>query len=415
MVERLSTSLIYGMLSRNIMSNQSQIFKLSQNINTGLKFTSPYDDPVGIIGSIDTKGRILSNDQSIRDRNTAISELEAQEVALRTMNDVTDRIHEIAIRGGNASASSDERSLMKDEVRTLGETIIQLVNSKVGNKYIFSGEQSNLQTLRLNAGAPFSDAVYKHNQDNGEQRMIGGIPASVDIEDALISESADAVLTNNVVNPVAATSGDMNFEINDGSGNTYSFTASITSGDDLATIIATINTAFTAAGGPGTIAKESPAGYLTMDTGDITGSTANSDARITLLNSSTTGLTNQLGVNKQNYTGKEQGLLRTLADLETALSANDDAAVRDLLSTLKFNERQVNRATSKIGLLVAQAERFNSSGEDLDIKLQSDLSLQQDVDMVEANIKLANAQVALQTSVRTASNFFSQSISDFLG
>lgn len=415
MVERLSTSLMYGMLSRNIMSNQSEIYKLSQNINTGLKFNTPYDDPVGIIGSIDTKGRILSNDQSIRDRNTAVSELEAQEIALRTINDVTDRIHEIAIRSGNASSSADERTLMKDEVRTLGETIIQLVNSKVGSKYIFSGEQSNLQTLRLNSGAPFSDAVYKHNQDNELQRQVGGIPASVDIQDALISNADDAVLVNNVINPIAAISGDMDFEINDGSGNTYSFTASITLGDDLATIIATINTAYTAAGGPGTIAKESPAGYLTMDTGDITGSSPNSTARITLLNSSTTGLTNQIGVNKQNYIGKEQGLLRTLADLETALSANDDAGIRDLLDTLKFNERQVNKATSKIGLLVAQAERFNSAGEDLDLKLQSDLSLQQDVDMIEANIKLANAQVALQTSVQTASNFFSQSISDFLG
>jgi len=415
MVERVSTSLMYGMLSRNITAKQSEIYKLSEQVNTGLKFNNPYDNPVGIIGSINTKGRILSNDQSIRDRNTTVSELEAQEVALRTMNDVTDRIHEIAIKAGNASSSADERTLMKDEVRTLGETILQLANSKVGNKFIFSGEQSDLQTLRLNSGAPFSDAVYKHNQDNGKQREVGGIPSSVDIQDALISDADDAVLTNNVINPVAAISGNMDFEISDGSGNTYSFTVNITLGDDLSTIISTINTAYTAAGGPGTIAKESPAGYLTMDTGDITGSTPNSTAQITLLNSSTTGLTNQIGVNKQNYIGKEQGLLRTLADLETALSSNDDAGIRDLIDTLKFNERQINKATSKIGLLVAQANRFNSAGEDLDLKLQSDLSLQQDVDMVETNIKLSNAQVALQTSVQTASNFFSQSISNFLG
>lgn len=414
MVERLSTGLIYGMLSKNIFSNQSEIFKLSQKINSGLKFNNAYDDPVGIIGSIDTKGRILNNNQSIRDRNTAISELEAQEVALSTINNVLDRVHEIAIRGANASSSSDERTLMKDEVRTLGETVIQLVNSKVGTKYIFSGHQSDLQTIRLNPGESFANAVYKHNQDNGKQREIGGLTVSVDIKDALTSEASDAVLTNNVINPVATIAGDMDFEVQDGSGNSYTFTASVSIGDDLSTIINTINTAFTAAGGLGTIAKESPAGYLTMDTGDITGSTANSNARITLASSSTTALTNELGVNKQHYIGKEQGILRTLADLETALAADDDSAVRDLMNILKFNSKQINKATSELGLLVAQAERFNAAGEDLDIKLQSDLSLQQDVDMIDANVKLANAQVALQTSVQTASNFFSQSITSFL-
>ena len=415
MVERLSTGLIYGMLSRNIMSNQNEIFKISKNINTGLKFNNPYEDPVGIIGSIDTKGRILSNDQAIRDRNTVSSELEAQEVALRTINDVMDRLHEIAISGGNASASSDERTLMKDEVRTLGETIIQLVNSKVGNKFIFSGQQSDLQTLRLNQGDTFSNAVYKHNQDDGKQRMITGMPASVDVKEAFTGNAGNAVLHNNVVNPVASASGNMDFEINDGSGNTYSFTANITAGDDLSDIINSINTAFTGAGGPGVIAQESPAGYLTMDTGDITGSTANSTARITLLNTSTTALTNQIGVNKQNYTGQEQGIFKTLADMETALGSNDDVALRDLLDILKFNSKQVNKITSQLGLLTAQAERFNSASDDLDLKLQSDLSLQQDVDMIDANVKLANAQVSLQTSVQTASKFFSQSISSFLG
>jgi len=414
MVERLSSGLIFSMLSRNIFSRQGEIFKLSQQLNSGLKFNNAYDDPVGIIGSVDTKGRILSNNQATRDRNTAISDLEAQEIALRTINDLMDRVHEIAIRGSNASASEDERILLKDEVRSIGETIIQLTNSKVGSKYIFSGSQSNLQTLRLNNGAPFDDVVYKHNQDNNKQREITGLPVSVDLKDVLVSASGNAVLGNNVVNPIAPVTGDMDFEIHDGSGNIFTFSANINAGDGLADIINKINTEYNTSGGPGTIASESPAGYLKIDTGNIPGSSANSNARITLLKTSTTELTNQIGVNKQNYVGKEQGLLKTLADLELALGANDDSGVRNTLDLLKFNSRELNKTISRLGLLVAQAERFNYAADDLDIKLQSDLSIQQDLDMIDANIRMSNAQVALQTSVQSASNFFSQSITSFL-
>jgi flagellin-like hook-associated protein FlgL len=414
MVERLSSGLMFSMLSRNIFSRQDEIFKLSQKINSGLKFNNAYDDPVGITGAVDTKGRILSNNQLIRDRNTAISDLEAQEIALRTMNDLMDRVHEIAIRGSNASASAEERILLKDEVRSIGETIIQLSNSRVGNKYIFSGIQSNLQTLRLNNGAPFSDVVYKHNQDNSIQRTISGIPVSIDLKDVLVSSSGDAILRNNVINPIAPINGDMDFEIHDGSGNIFTFTANILVGDGLTDIINKINTAYNGAGGIGSIASESPAGYLTVNTGDIPGSSANSNAKIILLKTSTTELTNQIGVNKQNYRGKEQGILRTLADLESALSSNDEVGVRNMLDLLKFNSREINKSINRLGLLVAQAERFNVAAEDLDIKLQSDLSIQQDLDMIDANIRMSNAQVALQTSVQTASNFFSQSITSFL-
>jgi hypothetical protein len=58
---------------------------------------------------------------------------------------------------------------------------------------------------------------------------------------------------------------------------------------------------------------------------------------------------------------------------------------------------------------------FQSASEDLNIKLQGDLSATQDLDMIEANIKLSDAQNALQTSIRTASTFFNYTLTNFIG
>lgn len=414
MIDRVSTNLLYSLSTRTIQKNQSDVYNLSNKINLGKKFTNPIDDPVGIIGATHVSGRILDNDQATRDRQTAISDLNAQEVALNNAVDLTDKIYEIAVAAGNDALSANERTLYRDEMRSIGESIVQIVNSKVGERFIFSGKQSNLQTLRLQDGASFDQAVYKHNQDNGEERQIEGAPTSVSLQDTLLGTADGAILTNRIINPVTSVASNLDFEIDDGNGNIINFTVNTNVGDNLPALIAAINGAYTAAGGPGSIAQESPNGYLEMNTNLITGNTPNSTARISVLSSSDTTLTNEIGINRQDNYGRELGLLRTLTDLENALLADDSATIRGLIYEIQFNLGELNTARSKVGLLVSQAERFNDASEDLNLKLQSDLSQQQDLDMVDATVRLNNLQIALQTSVQTTSNMFSLSLANFL-
>ena len=414
MIDRVSTNLLYSFSTRTIQENQAGVYNLSNKINTGLKFTSPIDDPVGIIGATHVKGRITDNDQEVRDRQMAISDLNAQEVALNNLIDLTDKVYEIAVASGNDTLSAAERILYRDELRSMGESIVQLVNSKVGDRFVFSGKQSDIQTLRLQDGADFDQAVYKHNQDNGEEREIQDSPTSVSLENALLGQADGAILTNRIINPVVSVASNLDFEVDDGNGNIFNFTVNTSVGDNLATLIANINAAYTGAGGPGTIAQESPAGYLQMNTNLVTGNTQNRQARISVLSSSDTALTNEIGINRQDNYGREIGLLRTLTALENALNTDNPVAIRDLIYEVQFNLGELNTARSTVGLLTSQAERFNDSAEDLNLKLQNDLSQQQDLDMVDATVKLNNLQIALQTSVQTTANMFSLSLASFL-
>jgi flagellar hook-associated protein 3 FlgL len=414
LIDRVSTSLLYSLSTRTIQKNQAGVYNLSNKINLGKKFTNPSDDPIGIIGATHVSGRILDNDQSVRDRQMAISDLSAQEVALNNVIDLTDKVYEIAVAAGNDTLSANERLLYRDEMRSMGESIVQLVNSKVGERFIFSGQQSNLQTLRLQDGASFDQAVYKHNQNNGDERTIESAPTSISLEDTLLGAADGAILTNRIINPVTSVASNLDFEVDDGNGNIVNFTVNTSVGDNLATLIASINAAYNGAGGAGVIAQESPNGYLQMNTNLIPGNSPNNSARISVLSSSDTALTNEIGINRQDNFGREIGLLRTLTNLENALLADDAATIRGLIYELQFNLGELNTARSKVGLLVSQAERFNDASEDLNLKLQSDLSQQQDLDMVDATVKLNSLQIALQTSVQTTSNLFSMSLAQFL-
>jgi flagellar hook-associated protein 3 FlgL len=414
-MERLSTNMIFSLMSVQVSDNQKEIINLTRKINEGKNFVTSYDNPVALIGSVETGGRILENDQITRNLNFSISELESSETPLRSIKDIMDRIKEIAITSSNGSTSADERIIFKNELRTLGETIVQLANTKVGDKFIFSGQQSNLQTLRLNDGASFNTAIYKHNQDDGKEKKINSLPTSISLKEALVGDSSSAKLISSTINPIVSSNGDLVLQINDGNDNITNFTTSLNSGDDLSSVISKINTAFNAAGGLGSIAQESPVGYLNFDTALVTGNAKNSKAMISIDKSSTSLLTDELNIKKQKVFGLEMGIMNTLADLESALVNNDPDAIRDLMDNLDFNLNQINSRISNVGVLISQAQMFQSSAEDLNIKLESDLSAIQDLDMIEANVKLNNAQSALQTSIRTSSNFFSYSLSNFLG
>jgi flagellar hook-associated protein 3 len=414
-MERLSTNMVFSLLSRQVADNQKQIVNLSRKINEGKNFVTTYDDPVGIIDLVETGGRILENNQFDRVLDYSIYELESAETPLRAMNEILTKIKEISLRASNGSTSGEERVIYKNELRTLGDSLVQLANSKVGDKYVFSGQQSSFQTLRLDPGAPFNTAIYKHNQDNGKERYIQQQPSSLSLKDELIGAPKSASISSLIINPVTTIGGDLVLSVNDGNNNVTNFTASIAAGDDLNSIITKINTAFNSAGGLGSIAQESPSGYLNFDTSLITGNSANTKAMISIDKNSSSELTDQLYLKKQKVAGTEMGIMHMLTTLENALSNNDDATIRNLLNNIDFNINQINAKLSTTGLLVSQAEMFKSASEDLNIKLEGDLSASQDLDMIEANVKLSNAQNALQTSIRTASTFFNYTLSNFIG
>ncbi len=405
---------MFHLLGRQISENQNKVMLLSKQLNSQKKFATAYDDPVAMIGTIGVQGRILQNEQETRNRGQGNTELDAAEVSINGMNNILGRVKEIALSAANDTLGDSERENYANELTTLVQSFTQFANNKVGNTYIFSGQQGDLQTIRLQNNAPYNTAVYKHNQDNGQQRIIDGITTSIDFQDVLTAQASSAKLESTVINPIAASSGNLDFEINDGNDNVINFTANISSGDTLATIISKINTAFTTAGGVGSLAQENPSGYLQMDTALITGNTAAEKAKIQVMKTSDSTLANQLYIKKQINRGQEAGVYNTFQALDDALRSSDTATLRSLLTNVEFNLGQMNTALSKVGLAIGQINRQNTASDDLDIKLQADLSESQDIDFVKANLDMTSAQAALQTSIQTSSNFFNQTLSRFL-
>ncbi len=415
MVERLSSAQIMKSLSNQIVTNQNRLINLSNKISIGKKFINSSEDPFAITKSLRSKGALTENQQFQRNQNLVLTELELADSSLQNIKDILDRFKEIAISGGNDTFSTDERAVLALEVRTLGEAMLQSANAKAGNKYIFSGNQSDVPTFSFTSGNAFNSTVYKNGLPDAGERITNGTTSSLNIFDVMMTQARGAAHSSNKINPTISTTGDLDFSIDDGNGTPINFTANITAGMNLATVITTINTAFTGAGGAGAVAEEAPAGYLKLNTELITGNLAGTQASINIQSSSNTTTVAELGLKIGLTKGKDAGILETITALENALNANDGLATRNAIGSLDSNLNELLNTLTRVGALSNKFDALDDNAKNEEIKLEQDLAIIEDLDFIKASSELASLQAALTSSVQTTSNLFSGNIFGFLG
>ncbi len=418
MVERLSTNQLVNILTDQIARGQDKLFRLSNKLSTGKNFTNAYEAPLEAAKALVIRGDIESNKQRLSNNNYAKLELETADGALSAMGDLIRKAREIVVSASNGTSGATEKKLQAQEIRQLGELLVSLTNTKAAGKYIFSGIQGNVPTLKLSSGAAFTSAIYKSNEGDLGERSYDGNQSSVTLRNLLISSATSAEVTGSIVNPAVSADGDFTFTVNDGTGRVTTATASLSAGDSLSTVITKINTAFSIAGGLGTIARNNPTGFLNLSTNLPIGNAVGEDASITVSNESDDSILNDLGLKPNVTNGGNSGLLSMFASLESALNTNNVSTIQGMLDIADYNLDKLSKIRGDVGSLTNKLESSESFEIELGSKLEKDLSNIEDVDIAKIGQEYTNAQTALQAAIQTTSNFFQYSLrglSGFLG
>lgn len=120
-----------------------------------------------------------------------------------------------------------------------------------------------------------------------------------------------------------------------------------------------------------------------------------------------------------NLTGSEvfktgTDLFAALETLRTALLNNDPAAVRAALPALEAGTNQVLRFEASLGAETERAEMTQSRLAEMASTVTKRISENDDTDMAQAAIDLANADRQYQASLAASARLFSVSLLDFL-
>jgi len=163
---RIATGHIYN-IARNSMADASEaVAKTQQQISTGQRVINPSDDPVASTKIISLNNELESIEQYQNNINAAKDNLITQESILGSINNLIQRVQEIAIQAGNtATLSTSEYSALASEVDSRLDELQNMMNTKnASGEYIFGGYKS--------ASAPFTgdaSSGFSYLGDEGQQ------------------------------------------------------------------------------------------------------------------------------------------------------------------------------------------------------------------------------------------------------
>lgn len=154
---RISTSQYYESSAASYQRNYSNLVKTSEEATDYVRVRTAADDPVGAarLLQLDQQSSMLA--QFKTNANTVKNALGQSESVLNAINNVLQRVNELALGAGNAGYTDAERKANATELGQLEEQLLSLMNSRdESGQYMFAGSKSDTQPFVRNSDGSFS-------------------------------------------------------------------------------------------------------------------------------------------------------------------------------------------------------------------------------------------------------------------
>ncbi len=216
---RVTNSMMFDMLTKDILRANEKLLGTYEEISSGKKINRPSDAPAKI-PSIMVYNKILSGIEQYR-RNIQFSrgELNTAEGALNGVTNSYSRLRELMLSSSTDTADDDSRTVASYEVNEIFNQLLSIGNTKVGDKYIFSGYLTTTQA--------FTSAGVYQGDTNELVVNIGAdstIKANVTGDDAFTYSDSTQLLSSVLSDPVGT--GTFTFTVGSNNPVTVDITAS---------------------------------------------------------------------------------------------------------------------------------------------------------------------------------------------
>jgi flagellar hook-associated protein 3 len=169
---RITTFMLFNQFTSSLSKNLSELGRVQEQLSTGKRLTKPSDDVIATRGSMAYKVSINALEQFNRNINEGISTLGLTENMLSASEKILNRARELAVSESNDTATGETRELTSFEIQNLFNELIDIGNSKLKNKYIFSGYRTSTQAFD-------SSGLYQGDTNNIEIFINDGIKTRI--------------------------------------------------------------------------------------------------------------------------------------------------------------------------------------------------------------------------------------------
>ena len=164
---RISTIQQFNSGVRGIQDNYSNATRTQEQISSGKRILTPADDPVATVRLLQLSQESNRLEQFSTNMTAANNSLTQEEAILNSVNNVLQRVREIAIEAGDGSKSDADRQALATELEQREEELYNLFNSRnARGEYLFGGYQSSDQPFVKNP-----DGSYSYQGDEGQRSI----------------------------------------------------------------------------------------------------------------------------------------------------------------------------------------------------------------------------------------------------
>ena len=153
MAQIINTNIMSLNAQRNLSMTQSSLATSVQRLSTGLRVNSAKDDAAGLAIAERMNTQVRGMNVAIRNANDAISLSQTAEGALSKINDMGQRMRELAVQSANATNNETDREALNQEYQALAEEIKRNIagTSFNGTKLFAAGAALTFQIGANNA------------------------------------------------------------------------------------------------------------------------------------------------------------------------------------------------------------------------------------------------------------------------
>ncbi len=207
---RITANIMNNNMLRNLQKNIGDLDELNQQLASGKKFRRPSQAPIEVVNGMQYDSLVADNEQYQSNVDYARNWIYTSEDAISSGVDVIQRGRELAIYGANGSLSPEDRENMAQEVKELRDELVSIANTKMGDKYLFSGQATNEKAIIENPDPAYDPDVdpfvlYNGDYNNINREINPGVKLNINVNaEEVFKDGIEYLddLYNNLVNGI---------------------------------------------------------------------------------------------------------------------------------------------------------------------------------------------------------------------
>ena len=159
---RVTQNLLSNVVLSNLNRNLDSLMRIQSQLSSGKRISQPSDDPVGTATAMRLRTRLSETNQYLRNMDQGETQINYIDNVFDDISSLLMRAQDLAISQANVTADYRTRTAVAQELSALIDQFVDLLNTRVGNRYLFAGFETLIEPYKQ------TETGVSYQGDSGE-------------------------------------------------------------------------------------------------------------------------------------------------------------------------------------------------------------------------------------------------------